>query len=443
MVLTEEFAALGRAEADALGMPGMPLVVIPHPMDRLKKEEVREIAEKALKQIMYVLTQPSQELSAEYKEKYHPSKGIFKRKGIFARETEEAKGSIFAANRLYYERGWTDGLPIIPPAEKELQKMLRYTDRDREEVVAILLPRRGKATIEKIAINAIMAGCLPEYFPLVVTAVQAMSSPQFNLPGIIATTNPASPLVIINGPIIEELDFNCSYGVFGSGWRANAAVGRAVQLIIRNIAGGIPGVLDRATFGQPGKYSFCIAENEKLNPWEPLHVERGFDCKTSTVTLFGGAGPHNIVDMTSTTAIGLLSTIAGGMSALGSNNITGGGEPLLILGPEFAKKIAEEGFSKPGVKRFLYENARAPLTSVEGLQKYRARRKSLFDETRSPLSQFTIADKPEDIMILVAGGGGPHSQYVGSFFNNTRSVTLPLARKDGTPLHSVEDFVRR
>jgi len=423
-------------------MPGLPFAVIPHPMDRFKKEEVRKIAEQALSEIIYVLTQPAQKLAGEYKEKYHPSRGIFKSKGVFAKETEESKGTPLAANRLYYERGWTDGLPIIPPTEKELQKMLRYTDQEAEEVVAILLPRRGKATVRKIAINALMAGCLPEYLPAVITAVQAMSRPEFNLPGIIATTNPATPLVIINGPIIEELDFNCSYGVFGSGWRANATIGRALQLIIRNIAGGIPGVLDRATFGQPGKYSFCIAENEKLNPWEPLHVERGFDRETSTVTLFGGAGPHNIVDMTSSTALGLLSTIAGGMSALGSNNITGGGEPLLILGPEFAKKIAEEGFSKAEVKRFLYENARASLTSVEGLQKYRARRKSLFDETRSALSQFTIADKPEDIMIIVAGGGGPHSQYVGSFFNNTRSVTLPLVRKDGTPIHSVEDFVR-
>lgn len=440
MVLTQEFASLGRAEAEALAVPGLPFVVIPHPMDRLKKEEVQEIAEKAFPEIIYVLTQPTQKLAAEYREKHRSSQSIFKRKGIFAKGTEEAQGSIAAANRLYYERGWTDGLPIIPPTEKELKKMLRYTDREPEEVIAVLLPRRGKATVKKMAINAVMAGCLPEYLPLVLTAVQAMSQPQFNLPGIIATTNPASPLVIVNGPVIEELDFNCSYGVFGSGWRANATVGRAVRLIVHNIAGGIPGVLDRATFGQPGKYSFCIAENENLNPWEPLHVERGFERETSTVTLFGGAGPHNIVDMTSTTGLGILCTIAGGMSAVGSNNITGGGEPLLILGPEFAKKIAGEGFSKGDVKRFLYENARASLTSVEGLQKFRARRKSLFDETRNLLSQFTIADKPEDIMVLVAGGGGPHAQYVGSFFNNTRSVTLPIAWKNGNPVRSMKDF---
>ncbi len=443
LVLTEEFASLGQAEAEALAMPGLPFVVIPHPMDRLGKEEVREIAEKALEEILYVLTQPPQKLSAEYKEKHKPARATFRRKGTFARETGKALGSVAAANHLYYERGWTDGLPIIPPTERELEKMLQYADRDPEEVLAVLLPRRGKATLRKIAINAIMAGCLPEYLPVVLAAVQAMSHPQFNLPGIIATTNPASPLVIVNGPVVEELDFNCGYGVFGSGWRANATVGRAVRLIVLNIAGGIPGVLDRATFGQTGKYSFCIAENEGLNPWESLQVERGFAKETSTVTLFGGAGPHNIVDMTSTTALGLLSTIAGGMSALGANNITGGGEPLLVLGPEFAQKIAGEGFSKMDVKRFLYENARAPLTSVEGLQKYRARRKSFFDETRNPLSQFTIADKPEDIMVIVAGGGGPHAQYVGSFFNNTRSVTLPIARKDGSPVCSVKDFLNK
>jgi len=443
LVLTDEFAPLGRAEAEALAMPGLPFVAIPHPMDRLGKEEVREAAERALKEIVYVLTQPPQRLSAEYKEKYQAPRGIFRRKGTFAQETGETSGSIAAANHLYYERGWTDGLPIIPPTERELQKMLRYTDWDPEEVLAALLPRRGKATLRKIAINSIMAGCLPEYFPVVVAAVQAMSQSQFNLPGIIATTNPASPLVIVNGPVINELDFNCGYGVFGSGWRANATVGRAVRLVVLNIAGGIPGVLDRATFGQTGKYSFCIAENEELNPWGPLHLERGFAKETSTVTLFGGAGPHNIVDMTSTTALGLLSTIAGGMSASGANNITGGGEPLLVLGPEFARKIAGEGFSKMDVKKFLYENARAPLTSVEGLQKYRARRKSFLDETRNPLSQFTIADKPEDVIVIVAGGGGPHAQYVGSFFNNTRSVTLPIARKDGSPVSSMKDFLSK
>jgi len=433
---------LGQAEREALGMAGLPLVVIPHPMDRLSKDEVRGVAEKAFPEIIYILTQPATKVAAEYKGKYRAEVSIFKRKGVFAQETEEASGSLGAANRLFYERGWTDGLPIIPPTEKEISRMLRYTDRDPEEVIAVLLPRRGKATVKKIAVNAAMAGCLPEYFPVVLTAVQAMSRPQFNLPGIIATTNPVTPLVIVNGPVIEELDFNCGWGVFGCGWRANATVGRAVRLVVNNIAGGIPGVYDRATFGQPGKYSFCIAENERLNPWEPLHVERGFPRETSTVTLFGGAGPHNIADITSTTAIGILCTIAGGMSALGSNNITLGGEPLLVLGPEFAQKISAEGFSKKDVKRFLFENARAPLTCMEGLQRYNARRRSLRDEIRDVLSPFTIASKPEDIIVMVAGGSGPHAQYVGSFFNHTRSVTLPIATKDGSPVRSLKDFLR-
>jgi hypothetical protein len=197
------------------------------------------------------------------------------------------------AIELYYAQGWTDGLPVVPPTRAKVHVMVKQSGRAASEVIAELPPQGGKATVERIATNAVMAGCLPEYMPVVLTALEAMLETRFNLRGVLCSTHVSTPLLILNGPIVQALHVNSGHNVFGPGWRANATIGRAVQLALVDIGGAQPGVLDKVTFGHPGKYSDCIAENEAASPWEPLHVERGFQCEDSTVTVYPAEAPHN------------------------------------------------------------------------------------------------------------------------------------------------------
>lgn len=254
-----------------------------------------------------------------------------------------------------YQNGWTDGLPVVPPTPERVESMLSGTKRSPDELIAPLPPKWGKATIERIAINAVMAGCLPEYLPVVLAAVEAMVDERFNLHGVQVTTSHVAPMLMINGPIRKTLAINDGFNLFGQGWRANATIGRAVRLICTNIGGALPAELDRAAFGHVGKYTCCIAENEGAdNPWEPLHVERGFELEDSTVTVFAGAGPQSINDHGSNTAEGILTTISQNIAAQGNSS----GETLLVIGIEHAKTISGDGFSKSDVRRYIAETTK-------------------------------------------------------------------------------------
>lgn len=330
--------------------------------------------------------------------------------------TFEAADSFAELNELYYERGWTDGLPIMPPTEDAVAAMLRGTRRAADEVIGVLPPRQGEATVERIAINAVMAGCLPEYLPVLIAAVAAVSDPAFNLDGVQATTHPVAPLMIVNGPAARRLQINSGYNCFGQGFRANATIGRALRLILMNVGGGIPGAGDRSTQGSPAKYTYCIAENEAANPWQPLHVELGHDPDASTVTVFGCEGPHNIQEHYSNSGEGILLTIAGAMGQAGSNNILRHGFPLLTLGPEHAATIAADGYSKDDVKRFIWERARFPLDMLSAEYGAELRPFNGGDMAR-------IAERPEDITVIVAGGPGKHSSWQPTFGGFTKPVT--------------------
>ncbi len=329
--------------------------------------------------------------------------------------------SIEAVNRLYYSRGWTDGLPIVPPTEEAVGTMLSAVDRDPQEVLAAIPPKYGEATVEKVAINAVMAGCLPEYLPVVLAAVEALSTDRFNLYAIQATTHPCAPLVIVNGPIREKLELNSGHGLFGPGWRANATIGRAIRLILMNLGGAAPGALDKATQGHPGKYSFCIAENEEANPWQPLKVERGFAPGESTVTVMAVEAPHNIHDPASTTGVGILMTCAGTLRSLGSNNaFFAGAELLLVLCPEHAATMARDGLSKDDIRSFLVERSGIPRHDFSE------------DNIRERYGQFApdalvpMAARTEDILIIVAGGIGKHSCCLHTFGLPSLSVTRKI-----------------
>jgi len=325
------------------------------------------------------------------------------------------------------ERGWGDGLPLIPATAERVAGMLGGTRRPAGDLVAVLPPRLGRATVERVAVNAVLAGALPEHLPVILAAVEAVGQPAFNLQAVQTTTHPCSPLVIVNGPIAANLRINGAGNALGQGHRANAVIGRALRLVLQNVGGARPGREDRATQGHPGKYSYCVAENEAASPWAPLSVDRGFPREVSTVTVCGSEAPHNINDHGSSTPEGILTTVAGTVAVVGSNNIYLGGEPLVMLGPEHAATVAGGGWSKDDFKRALWERAQVPLSRFDpsNLERFAVIHPAGFKD-RPPETLAPIAREWSDIMIVVAGGAGKHSVFVPTF-GATRSVTLRIA----------------
>ncbi len=358
-------------------------------------------------------------------------------------EVEDSLQHIFAYFDQAYEKGWTDGLPVYPPTQPAVESMLRYTDRGRDEVVGVIPPRNGAATVEKIAINAVMAGCRPEYFPVLITAVEAMVHPDYNLYGRQTTTHPGAHLLIIHGPIRKELDINCRHNVFGHGWRANATMGRALRLIMINIGGNKPGVTDMATHGHSGKYSYCMGEDEEGSPWEPFHVERGLARETSAVTVICAEAPHNINDQKSKTPYMYLGSAASAMSHLGANGLYRSGlksEQLLVIPAETAQWIADQGWSKYDVKLFLFEKARQPIRNMRDRGGWDMSPLAKIVDPNDDDCMVPIVSRPDDILIFVAGGHQRHMNFIPTSGYNL-SVTRPVARRDGTPIRSVKDFL--
>ncbi len=233
-----------------------------------------------------------------------------------------------------FERGWSDGLPVVPPTDVRVLRMLQGTTRAPGEVVGAIPPNLPECTVEKVAINAVMAGCKPEYMPVVLAAVEAALEPVFTLHGLLATTYFSSPIIIVNGPVAKRIGMNAGLNVLGQGNRANATIGRALQLIVRNVGGGRPGETDRATFGGPGKYTFCFAEDETDPGWEPLSVSRGFARGASTVTLFQGEGVQGFVDQKSRSPEDLARSLAMGLNAIGHPKTAMSQRAILVLSPE-------------------------------------------------------------------------------------------------------------
>jgi hypothetical protein len=321
-------------------------------------------------------------------------------------------------NDLFIERGWSDGLPIIPPTEERVKRMLaQLSKHDPQEVVATLPPRAGAATLEKIAINAVMSGCLPEYLPVIITALKAMSEEKFNLRGVQSTTHPCSPLIVVNGPIAKKISLNSQGNAFGPGVRANATIGRAIRLILVNVGGAIPGLIDKSTQGQPSRYTYCIAENEENNPWPPFQVEKGFKAEDSTVSVFAAESPQNINEYNSITGEGLLMTMAKSMATPGNNNaLFFTGEPLLMLSPEHSEIIARDGFTKESIREYLFRHARFPLKELsEENKQYRKKFPEKYGEFVE--SDFVPIAQQKDFIIMVLGGPGKQSCFIPTFGN--------------------------
>lgn len=259
-----------------------------------------------------------------------------------------------------FERGWSDGLPLVPPTPERVARMLTGTTRDPAEIVACVPPDLVDCTVEKVAINAVMAGCRPEYLPVVLAAVEAACTDEFNIHGVLATTMPVGPVVVVNGPVARAIGMNARGNALGQGNRANATIGRALQLVIRNVGGGRPGGVDRATQGSPGKYTFCFAEDEAGSPWEPLHVSRGFAPDESTVTLFTGEGPRGIVDQLSRTPESLVGSFAACLRTVAHPKVMIGIDAMLVVSPEHARVFAEAGWDRARLLGALGERLQVP-----------------------------------------------------------------------------------
>ena len=259
-----------------------------------------------------------------------------------------------------FERGWSDGLPLVPPTPERVARMLTGTTRDPAEVVAIVPPDLVDCTVEKVAINAVLAGARPEYLPVVLAAVEAACTDEFNIHGVLATTMPVGPVVVVNGPVARAIGMNSRGNALGQGNRANATIGRALQLVIRNVGGGRPGGVDRATQGNPGKYTFCFAEDEAGSPWEPLHVSRGFHAEDSTVTVFTGEGPRVILDQLSRTPESLVGSFAACLRTVAHPKIVYGIDAMLVVSPEHSRVFAEAGWDRAHLLDALGERLQIP-----------------------------------------------------------------------------------
>ena len=320
---------------------------------------------------------------------------------------------MLASYEHAYEQGWTDGLPIIPATAEMVDTFVAASRRKAEDVIAILPPRKGRATVEVIAINAIMAGCRPEYMPVLIAAIEAVMDPSYPLEFMQVTTNPMCPFLLVNGPIRQKLEINYGTGCLGPGWRANATIGRALRLTLINAGGAWPGVYSKTSFGSPLRYSYMCGENEEENPWTPFHVDQGFRREDNTVTAFKASNFCNISGGEGVGPEEILRQIATNMPPM----YGGGDGVLLLLGVNHARSLHEAGLSKRDIQQRLWELARVPASHFA---------KSFADTEREAgrgdADTVWRAGKPEEIYIVVAGGPGPQNVYIGAGMPQTRLI---------------------
>ncbi len=315
-----------------------------------------------------------------------------------------------------YERGWSDGLPVVPPTPERVLQMLDGTTRAPQEIVGVIPPNNAECTVEKVAINAVLAGCKPEYLPVVLAAVEAACIDEFCMHGVLATTWFSSPVVIVNGPITKAIGMNSGVNALGQGHRANATVGRALQLVIRNVGGGKPGGVDRSTLGNPGKYTFCFAENEDDSPWEPLSVERGFAAGTSTVTLFAGDGVQGIFDQTSRTPELLAQSFAACLRAVAHPNLALASDAVLVVSPEHARVFREASWNKAQLRESLDSLLMLPTAEVAQRQN---------KATTATIPKF----RPGGLQIVHAGGkAGMFSAIIAGWLGSGPRGSQPVTQ---------------
>ena len=329
----------------------------------------------------------------------------------------------------YFDQGWTDGLPVVPPTPDKIAATVDALGGDPDHLETGVPPRWGDLTRETLAVNLVMAGCRPEYAPVVRAALIAMCGSHFNLNGVQATTHMAAPLVVVNGPARTTLKMNAGAGLFGPGNRANATMGRAIRLVLLNVGGGIPGDLDKSTLGHPGKYTFCIAENEEASPWAPYHVDRGYRPDQSTVFCLATESPHSVTNHVSDDPEGVLDSIVSTMSTIGHNNAVSSGACVVVVGPEHAATIAARHWTRSDVRRYLWMNTTVTFDQIS----FGGRYGSIYNRNlprwyrRQPGARVPIVPSPEDIHLFVAGGtAGRFSAFLPGWGHMTAPVLRAL-----------------
>lgn len=263
-----------------------------------------------------------------------------------------------------FERGWSDGLPLVPPTPLRVTRMLSSTDRSANEIVGSVPPDNRPCTIEKIAINAVMAGCKPDYLQVVIAALRAALKDEFCMHGLLCTTYFSTPVMIVNGPITKQIGMNSGVNALGQGNRANATIGRALQLIVRNVGGGIPGGIDRATLGNPGKYTFCFCEDESDAEWPSLSMDRGYTREDSVVNLFAGSGVQPFVDQQSRQPESLAKNLANSLRSVANTRSFGMADAIIVISPEHRRVLRECGWTKPNLKQALYDELKTPGADI-------------------------------------------------------------------------------
>ena len=318
-----------------------------------------------------------------------------------------------AAQQALEDRGWTDGLPVVPPTEDLVQEMLAQTPLAARAALGVMEPVKGTVTVEKVAANAVMAGCRPEYFPLVLAAVKAVLQPQFHVGSTACTTGGAAPVVIVSGALAEKLKVNSGTACFGGNVRANATIGRALRLTMRNLGGAKPDGMEKSTLAWPGKLSMCFAENEARSPWRPLREDFGYPADSTTVTVLAARGIYAITEGVQETGLGVLETISGAMRAIGAPIYYQMNVPVLVcLGPEHATEIARAGFSKPDVRNYLFEHCRLPVGTLRGRGYYASGCWPAWVDESDDGAMVPMVSAPEHFWIVVAGGDGRHSAWM-------------------------------
>jgi hypothetical protein len=322
-----------------------------------------------------------------------------------------------------FEQGWTDGLPVVPPTEARVRDMLAAAGLEPQHQIAFITNRQVAVTAEKVAINAVMAGCRPEHMPVVIAAVEGIADPRWGYHGPATSTGGAGVLMIVNGPVARALNFNSGDNLFGPGWRANATVGRAVRLVMRNAIGTMPGRLDRGTLGHAGKYTYVIAENEADSPWTPLHVERGCRAEDSAVTVMAALAPHQFYNQLSNTAAGVLTTLC---DAMRNPGMTGQPHYCVVLAGEHMRTIAADGWSKADIRTFVFENTKNTVAHFKRTGRWPGAVKPEDESTLRPLVL-----TPEDILVVAAGGrAGSFSCYIPGWGSRTSSQAVTKVIKD-------------
>ena len=342
---------------------------------------------------------------------------------------DDSRVDFLAANETLYQMGATDGLPVIPATTENVRRWLESSGiEDPLQPLAVMMPLLKSVTCYDLAVNAIMAGAEASCLPVLIAAVQAICEDPFNLMGIQTTTGSATPAILVNGPIRQEIELNSKCNCLGPGFRANAGIGRALRLILLNVGGAAPGTVDMATIGQPGKFAFCFAENEEESPWPPFHVTRGYSPNESVVTAFGASGTFEALDAFASCAEDILLTLAHSAliaGNLGQAGVIGGGEIVFLIPPEVANLMDRDGFTRESAQQCIFENAQAPLGyfSPSGQKRIVSFRETAGLDRQAPVC---ISNGPESIFLIVSGGVGIKCCLIPTWGGGTKAISTKV-----------------